>query len=47
MAVRQRYADIVTDASQATFRMLHESNQNILAFARVDAGQARVAVVST
>jgi len=47
MAVRQRYADIVTDSSPASFRMLHDSNQKILAFARVDArGKRRVAVVS-
>jgi hypothetical protein len=47
LAIRKKYAAIITDPKPATFRMLEEHNSQILAFARSDEkGKKRVAVVS-
>jgi hypothetical protein len=46
LEVRSEYAALIADSSTATFRVLHDSNHHILAFARVAAdGTKRVAVV--
>jgi hypothetical protein len=44
--VRSKYAALIADATPATFKVLHDPNHHILAFARVAAdGTERVAVV--